>query len=211
MIKHCLFCIIFSSLAVINLRAQHTDAAVWLYSGIKVEPVKDINLEVGEELRYNFSVASLYQVNTHASLSYSFTKKIKVNGEYRYSVRDNGNTNRVGIGLSYREGFGKLDLGFRTKYQYSTAPDGAEGTTFRNKGTIFYEYSKEMTFYVSGEVFYNFLPEGNAFQDMRYEGGVDYAPNKHHDLTVSYIYDREFAVISPERLHVANVSYAYKF
>lgn len=193
------------------VHAQHTDGAAWLYSGIKTEVVNDLDAELGQELRYNISVADLYQWNSHASLTYKFTKKIKISGDYRYSVRASGNTHRVGFGVGLREGFGDLDIAYRTKIQYSNAADGNEGSVWRNKGTISYTLNKDWETYGSGEIFYDLSNEGKAFNGFRSEIGIDYSPNKHHDITASWIYDKEFQVAFPENLQVINLSYVYSW
>lgn len=191
--------------------AQHTDGATWLYTAVKAEVIKDLDVEVGEELRYNISIADLYQWNSHASATYKFTKKIKVSTEYRYSIRASGNTHRVGFGLGLREGFGDLDLAFRTKFQYSTAADGNEGTVWRNKGTVSYTLNKDWEAYGSGELFYRISNTGNALNGFRSEAGIDYSPNKHHDFNLGWIYDMEFHVNDPGNLHVLSLAYVYSF
>ncbi len=209
-IKHIVLfsCCLF---ATVYLQAQHTDGAAWLYTGVNAEVAKDLDAEAGQEIRYNVSVSDLYQWNSHASLTYKFTKKIKVSGDYRYSVRSSGNTHRVGFGIGLREGFGDLDLAYRSKIQYSTAADGNEGSVWRNKGTVSYTLNKDWETYGSGELFYNLSNEGNALNGFRSEIGIDYSPNKHHDLTASWIYDMEFQVSFPEKLHVLNLSYIYNW
>ncbi len=198
-------------LATVYLQAQHTDGAAWLYTGVNAEVAKDLDAEAGQEIRYNVSVSDLYQWNSHASLTYKFTKKIKVSGDYRYSVRSSGNTHRVGFGIGLREGFGDLDLAYRSKIQYSTAADGNEGSVWRNKGTVSYTLNKDWETYGSGELFYNLSNEGNALNGFRSEIGIDYSPNKHHDITASWIYDMEFQVSFPLKLHVLNLSYIYNW
>ncbi len=209
-IKHIVLfsCCLF---ATVYLQAQHTDGAAWLYTGVNAEVAKDLDAEAGQEIRYNVSVSDLYQWNSHASLTYKFTKKIKVSGDYRYSVRSSGNTHRVGFGIGLREGFGDLDLAYRSKIQYSTAADGNEGSVWRNKGTVSYTLNKDWETYGSGELFYNLSNEGNALNGFRSEIGIDYSPNKHHDITASWIYDMEFQVSFPEKLHVLNLSYIYNW
>lgn len=196
---------------VVSAVAQHTDGAIWTYTGVKIEPIKDVSVEVAEEFRYNVSTADLYQSNAHAQISYRFTKKIKAAGEYRYSVRAGGNTHRWGFGMTFREGFGDLDISYRTKYQYSTAPDGGEGTAWRNKFSIDYTLNKDWAVFGSGELFYTLSNELDQFDNQRYEAGVDFSPNKHHDLTVSYIYDHEYHVNEPQRMHILSIGYVYSF
>lgn len=210
MIKHRL--VLPALLAIsVSAAAQHTDGAVWTYTGAKFEPVKNVFVEVAEEFRYNVSVADLYQSNSHAQISYKFTKKIKVAGEYRYSVRASGNTHRWGLGATYREGFGDLDISFRTKYQYSTAPDGGEGTAWRNKVSADYALNKDWAIFASGELFYTMSNALDQFDNFRGETGIDYSPNKHHDFTVSYIYDHEYHVNNPLRMHILSIGYVYAF
>ncbi len=194
-----------------SLYGQHTDGAVWTYTGVQYEVFKDLNVEVAEEFRYNTSVADLYQKNSHFSASYKLTKKIKISGEYRYSIRDGANTNRFGFGASYREGFGDLDISVRSKYQYSTAPDGSEGTAWRNKLSAQYSFNKDWSIFTSGELFYTFSNEIDQWDNYRLETGIDWSPNKHHDLSVSWIYDQQFNVNAPNGMHILSIGYVYSF
>ncbi|MEI2674981.1 MAG: hypothetical protein V9F05_13150 [Chitinophagaceae bacterium] len=68
-----LCCVCFSSM----LFAQHTDGGVWMSVGVSHEPVADFTIDVNEEIRYNVSVAELYQINTNIGVDYKLSKKFK--------------------------------------------------------------------------------------------------------------------------------------
>ena len=199
------------SLAANNLFAQHIDGGTWVNAGISFEPIKDITVDLNEEARYNASIGSLNQLNTNISIDYKLSKKIKTGVEYRYSIRDNKNTNRFGWGISYKEGMGDFDLNLRTKFQYSPVLDGPEGTSWRNKLGLSYAINKDFSPFVSCEMFYSIANEISQFDNYRIEGGLDYGPNKHNDFTLSWIYDHEFNVNNPDIMHVLSFSYKYSF
>lgn len=59
------------------LFAQHTDGGVWMSVGVSHEPVADFTIDVNEEIRYNVSVAELYQINTNIGVDYKLSKNSK--------------------------------------------------------------------------------------------------------------------------------------
>ncbi len=203
--------ILFILLLCKSLFAQHTDAATWLSAGISTDLSKDISLDLSEEMRYNISVEDLYQLNSDISLSYKFTKKIKVGLDYRYSVRTDADVNRTGFSLTLREGFKDLDFSIRSKFQYSFIPDQKEGTSWRNKGTLKYEGIKNFTPYFSTELFYSFSNDIDQFDNYRVDIGFDWGISKHHDLTPFYMFDKEFNVNDPLTMHIFGLGYVYKF
>jgi len=202
-----LCCVCFPSV----LFAQHTDGGAWISMGVSHEPVNDFTLEVNEEIRYNISVEELYQINTNISVDYKLSKKFKTGVDYRYSVRDGRNTNRFGWGISYKEGMQDFDLSLRSKLQYSPVPDGAEGTSWRNKAALSYQINKDFSPFVSGELFYSMSNEIDQLDNYRVEAGLDYGPNKHHDFTISWLYDVEFNVNNPDKMQVITFGYKHSF
>ena len=190
--------------------AQHRDLGTWLGAGISYDLTKNISLDISEEMRYNISVADLYQLNSDISLSYKFTKKIKVGIDYRYSVRELADVNRVGCSLTLREGVKDFDFSIRSKIQYSFIPDRQEGSSWRNKGTIKYEVTKKLTPYFSAELFYAFSNDIDQFDNYRLETGLSWELNKHHELNPFFLYNQEFQVNAPEILNVFGLSYVYK-
>ncbi len=194
-----------------NLFAQHVDGGTWMSVGVSFEPINDITVDINEEARYNMSIGNLYQLNTNFSIDYKLSKKFKSGVEYRYSIRDNRNTNRFGLSVAYKEGMGDFDLSLRSKFQYSPVPDGPEGTAWRNKAGLSYAINKDFSPFVSGEVFYSISNEIDQLDNYRIEGGLDYGPNKHTDFTLSWIYDREFNVNNPDIMHVLTLGYKYSF
>ncbi|MFI5170792.1 MAG: DUF2490 domain-containing protein [Chitinophagales bacterium] len=199
--------IIFST----QLSAQTTDGAGWLNAGISFNIIEDLTCDISEEARYNFSVAELYQLNSDVALDYKITKKIKVGADYRFSIRPEKNINRVGASINLREGFNDLDIGFRSKVQYSFTPDAQEGSAWRNKVSVKYKINKDFTPFISGELFYSFETGLHQFDDYRLEGGIGYSPTKHHDIKAAYLYDKEFQVNDPETLHIFALGYVYSF
>ncbi len=191
--------------------AQHVDAAGWLNVGISFEIFNDLSCDIGEEIRYNFTTADLYQKNSNIAIEYKINKRFKVGTEYRYSIRESQNTNRIAASFGYKEEINDLTLGFRSKLQYSFTPDASEGSAFRNKIVAKYKINKDLSPFVSAEIFYSLSNEINQFDTFRSEGGLSYGPNKHNEFNISYIYDKEFNVNNPETMHIASLSYLYTF
>lgn len=193
----------------ISARAQHTDGGAWLYAGISHEVIKDLKLELGEELRYNISTADAYQYNTHFSAGYKLNKHFKIGADYRYSIREGANTNRYGASLTYKQGLNDLDISLRSRILYSVVADAAEGTAWRNKLSMEYKVNKDLSAGVSGELFYAISNEIDQFDNYRLQAGFTYAPNKHHSFDVAYIYDHEFNVNNPSSMHVLSLGYVF--
>lgn len=208
--KSALLTFLFSFL-LLQLNAQHTDAALWTGAGVSFDIGKDFKCEIAEELRYNISVADLYQKNTNIGLDYKFNKHFKAGLDYRFSLRDNNYKNRVAVSGSYKKGFGDLDMSLRSKMQYSFTPDRSEGTAWRNKLSAKYKINKHFSPFLSGEIFYSFSNKINQFDNYRFETGLNYGLNKHNDFYFSYLYDKEFNLNNPQTLNVLSINYVYSF
>lgn len=206
-----LACLLISTICGSNLHAQHIDGGSWIGAGIEFKPIKDFSVNLNEEIRYNISIGSLYQLNSNVSVDYKINKQIKTGIEYRYSIRDGRNTNRFGLSASIKDGFGDFDLGLRSKIQYSPVPDGPEGSAWRNKASLSYKINKHFYPFVSGELFYTFSNTINQFDNYRLEAGIDHHINKHNDLGISWIFDKEFNVNNPGTMHVLTLGYKYSF
>lgn len=193
------------------MHAQYTDIVGWTDASIKFDLTKDLEGSVGQQLRYDFTIGSLYQWNSEASLDYKLIKHLKAGVDYRFSYRPGGSKQRVGLGLTYKDGFGDFDLGFRSKIQYSFTPDNREGSTWRNKISGDYKINKHWYVGASGEIFYAFSNTGNLFNNYRLGCSVEHRINKHNSLELAYLYDDEFHVNAPVDLHVMSLSYAYSF
>lgn len=191
--------------------AQYRDAGAWISAGISADLHKSLSLDISEEMRYNISVANLYQINSEIGLAYKFTKKIKVGFDYRYSVRELADINRIGFSLTLREGVKDFDFSIRSKIQYSFIPDRQEGSAWRNKGTVKYELKKNLIPYFSAELFYGFSNEINQFDNYRLEAGLNWKIVKHHELNPFFLYDQEFNVNNPETMNIIGLSYVYNF
>lgn len=212
MIKKYFFAFLLISLLPIRqLYAQHTDGAGWVSVGISFEIINDLTCDIGEEMRYNFSVGDLYQLNTNIGLDYKFSKRFKAGVEYRYSVREVQNISRVAASFGYKEELQDLTLSLRSKLQYSFIPDASEGTAFRNKIGAKYKINKDFSPYISAELFYSLSNEINQFDNFRSEAGISYGPNKHNEFNLSYLFDKEFNVNKPETMHIGSLGYVYTF
>ncbi len=194
-----------------SLRAQHTDAALWTGAGVSFDIGKDATFQIAEELRYNISVADLYQKNTNIGFDYKINKHFKAGIDYRLSLRDNNYKNRVAISGSYKVGLSDLDLSLRSKLQYSFTPDRSEGTALRNKIAAKYKINKHFSPFLSGEIFYSFSNTINQFDNYRLETGLNYGLNKHNDFYLSYLLDKEFNLNNPGTLNVISINYVYSF
>ncbi len=193
------------------LSAQQVDGGSWVNVGISFEIINDLSCDISEEIRYNFTTGDLYQMNSNIGFDYKINKRFKVGTEYRYSIRQSQNTNRIAASFVYKEEMNDLTLSLRSKFQYSFTPNTSEGTAFRNKLGAKYKINKDFSPFITGEIFYSMSNEINQFDNFRTEGGLSYGPNKHNEFNLSYIYDKEFNVNKPETMHIVSLSYKYSF
>ncbi len=208
--KHFLL-FVFVLILLRPLTAQHVDGGGWVNAGISFEIINDLTCDIGEEIRYNFTTGDLYQINSNIAIDYKINKRFKVGTEYRYSVRQSQNTNRIAASFGYKEEINDLTLSLRSKLQYSFTPDASEGSAFRNKIGAKYKISKDFSPFVSAELFYSLSNEIDQFDNFRSEAGLSYGPNKHNEFNVSYIFDKEFNVNNPETMHIVSLSYIFTF
>lgn len=183
----------------------------WGSVGVGFDITKNLSASLGEEMRYNFSIAQLYQSNSDVALSYKLNKHFKVAADYRFSIRPDKYVQRIGASVTYRKGFGDLDASIKTRMQYSFTPDLQEGTAWRNKLAFKYDVNKHLSPFLSGELFYSIANDIDQFDDYRLEAGCAYDLNKHNEFTLSWLYDHEFNVNNPGSMHVITFGYYYSF
>ncbi len=188
---------------------QNTDLGGWANAGFGFDIIGDLSGEISEEVRYNFSIAELYQTNTDIALGYKFNKHLKVSADYRYSIRPTKRVNRTGIAVSYKQGVQDFDFTFKTRFLYAFTPDAQEGSAWRNKLTAAYKINKQFSPFVSGELFYSLSNQIDQLDNYRLEAGLNYDLNKHNEFSFGYLYDHEFNVNNPTTMHIFTIGYFY--
>lgn len=217
MIKRFVSILSFLCIAVV-VRAQHTDAGLWISAGADFNLPKGFSAEVQETAKYDATVDLLYQLNTDISLDYKINKHFKATANYRFSSRlnegisaPNEGVQRVSFAITGRKGFGDLDLSLRSRYQYDFHQSGINTSAWRNKLTAKYKINKKISPFAGGEIFYSFSNVINQFDDMRLEAGFDYTLNKKNTLSFYYLFDYPFHINDPLTMHIAGIDYIYKF
>ncbi|MBC8173976.1 MAG: DUF2490 domain-containing protein [Chitinophagales bacterium] len=194
------------------LYGQHHDPATWIQIGAEVDLPNKFIAGISEQVRYNIETADPYRLLTDLVLEYKIDKDFKTGIEYRHSALADARYDRFAAMLSYQNGIGKFDLGFKTKIQYSLQPaDNEDNTAWRNKISLKYDKLKNMKPYVSLETFYQISNVENTFNTIRPEIGIDLQLSDNHEITVYYLIDKEFNEPDPLTLYVVGLNYLFKF
>lgn len=211
--SYCFVTGFFLTIIIANkpLTAQENSYAAWLQAGVNFDIIKDLTCEIAEQLRYSFESEAVYLANTDVSLSYKFNKHFKAGAEYRLKRYPGFFTHRPAVSATYSEGFNDFDVSLRTKYQHDFGNYILPDNAWRNKLMVKYNITKDIHPFVSGELFYEIFYKENSFNNFRFETGVKWELNKHNDVDLSYLLDKEFHKVNPIALHVAYISYLYKF
>ncbi|MBC8048242.1 MAG: DUF2490 domain-containing protein [Fimbriimonadaceae bacterium] len=198
--------------AVQKISAQHNDMATWVQAGGEFDLPKGFTLDISEQLRYNIETADPYRLLTDVAVGYKINKKLKTSFEYRYSSLADSKYNRIAASLSYRDGFGSFDIGFKTKLQYGfTLISGEDRSAWRNKITLKYDELKNINPYLSYEVFYSIANTENKFDNIRPEAGIEWQISDTHDISLYYMIDKPFNENDPLTLYVIGLNYLVKF
>ncbi len=211
MMLHKTLCVLVISLFASGVIAQNLAHNTWVELSADYDINKKIEAGIKYQNRYDWIYKKIAVQLTELSLSYELNEAITIATTYRASFNLPGFSNRLSFSADYREGFKKIDLIYRTKYQIDWNNYEPRDVAWRNKITLEYELWKDLHPYISFEIFYVIYYTENAFNNYRSEIGIDYEVNKKNDLAFYFMIDQEFNVAKPVSLLVSGINYKYKF
>jgi len=201
---------------------QVNDAGLWTEISLEQPVNKDLSFELSEELRLNENCTEIGTAFTQVGIDYEIMKHLKGGIAYRFvqkrKVEDFYSFRHKWIAeLTYKYKLKKFSTSFRTRYtrQYADIQSSEKGHVpaeyMRTRLGFEYDFSKHISSYLSGEVFFNISPGMENIPDqLRFAAGVEYAFNKRSVVEVGYLIDKEQYVVNPTTGYIVTISYSYK-
>lgn len=199
-----------------------TQGEVWLGASYKLKFENKLDIQIEEQVRLDNDIDRVKKSFTELSLSYELFDDFEVGFKYRFSIFPNSfaekaidrsafNTSRISLDASYKldkKDF-PLSLEYRTRFQDATEHYTGQKITFwRNKFTLEWEASKNITPFVEYESFYR-LNKKNEFRQNRYTAGIEWRINKEMDLSTFYRVDQEINKKLNGRQNIIGIMFSY--
>ncbi len=193
---------------------------VWNEAGISYKLDKKQSFAFDFTTRHNASGLQTYF--PQISYKYKFNKLIRPTIDYRFIGDKNQEGNvtfrhRLNANLQFNHEFGRLQLGLRLRYQYSTnrLAENFEpefGQALRIKPSLAYDFPKtDLEPQVSMEFFTGPMDGQNGYHlnRIRWCVGLAYTFEGPHSLEVAYLYDQR--IMSPGALNRAILNFSYRY
>jgi hypothetical protein len=201
---------------------QYNDAGLWVNANVEKKLVKGLSITFNPTLRFNENVTELGQWFLDQGLSYKVNKHFRVAVNYRYSQKkklDNtyANRHRFYADLNYKVKLNKITVSYRVRCQdqytepYRSEKGQVPAMAIRNKLQVKYSTDGKYQPFLSAELWYGITNKIRQFNNLRIVGGTDYELDKYSSVTLSYIYQKAFAVKNPETDFIFSLGYNYSF
>jgi hypothetical protein len=202
--------------------SQSIEGQLWTETGVKGRIVK--GLDYGVDWTNRIGNQGFETMFPQASIKYKVTDWFRPSIDYRFILKREPNSNyngsnRLNLNLQVNQLFGRLNVGFRFRYQYSF--DNITNANYqpefdkaiRLKPSVSYDISNSIfTPTATVEFFYN--PSngslGRRFTKIRSYIGVSLELKGPNEVSFGYIYDQSLNLPDPTFRHIMNVSYCYK-
>ena len=199
-----------------------TEGEVWFGASYKLKFENKLEVQLEEQVRLDNDIDRVKKSFTEISLEYEVFKDFEVGAKYRFSIFPNSfaenaieksafNVSRISVDVSYE--FDKKDfplsLEVRTRFQDATEHYTEQKITFwRNKFSLEWEASKNITPFVEYESFYR-LNKKNEFRQDRYTAGIEWRINKEMDISTFYRVDKEKNKKLNGRQNIVGIMFSY--
>lgn len=213
---------VFPLLASSQTIPDLTQGEVWLGASYKLKFENKLQVQLEEQIRLDSDIDRIKKSFTELSLGYEVFDDFEVGIKYRFSILPNSfaenaidrssfNASRISIDLAYeldKKGF-PLSLEYRTRFQDTKVHYTSEKITFwRNKFTLEWDASKNITPFVEYENFFR-LNGKNEFRQDRYTAGIEWRINKEMDLSTFYRVDQESNKKLNARQNIIGIMFSY--
>jgi hypothetical protein len=203
--------------------AQRKDFGIWYNVSARYEVIKNLRIEVSEELRTVSNASETDQFFTEVGLNYKLNDYINFGGYYRYiKKRDNdkdfNSRDRFFGEIEFNLPFKRFELSYRNRFQRQInkdADDVEEKAPIlynRHKVSLNYNIRKvKLTPSVFYERFYRLKYIDSYFYDnVRYGINLNYRFNKKHLASAGFLIDNDLFPTKKQR-NILSLSYRYTF
>lgn len=204
--------------------AQRNDFQSWVGFGVDAEILKEIDIELSPELRFDNNASELKSLLFDLDVSYPLHKRLRVGSQFRAQNKYTNNDapyfgQRYGLYATLNHKIKKLRLKYRFLYQWeymglNTREYGyLPSEEHRHKFSLAYYRKKwdlkpsaSMEFYIQRKPVF-MLGE----QKYRISLGLDYELTKKLELGLGYKYQYEYFANNSWRINIVSVGLNYSF
>jgi len=216
-----LLLIFFSVFASLNrAKAQQKDFQCWPSAQLNLEVIKNLKVQVEEEVRFRENCTQISRQLNNIGLSYRINKYVKAALTYRIEA-DWKNPDeyvwRNGIygDLALRYEAGRFTLGYRLRVQSNKVEFNEKQDRWfngvRNRHKVSLEYDIKgisLVPTIEGELFANLAgSKGSSLTSYRAWLGMSYNLSKKHEISLKYGIDQELNTVDPIRAYVIAIGY----
>jgi hypothetical protein len=205
-------------MAVTGLSAQVNDAALWTNITIEKEVIKNLDLILTEEVRFNENITEAGSFFTDIGAEYRIAKGFKAGIFYRNIHKRQpddsySRNNRFYTDVSYRQKVKRFEVSYRVRFQvqyngYNTSETGhLPEWYFRQKIHFGYNTKSRFDPYLDGEFWYWINPEWSRFDNVRISAGIVTRITKKHSIDTGYLINKEFNVADPYTYYIVYIGY----
>ena len=198
-------------LSISVVHSKSIDDELWTGMELKKKITSKIKLELGQQIRLKDHWSLVHKTLTDLSLSYKILPFVEFSGGYRYNVYEDKEKSRINFDI-------KID--FNIKYspslrfsleQASEINEEPEDIVVRNKLSFEYPLSKQITPYISYEIFHTIEDESFSYNQFRLGVGIKYEFNKDQSIKLFYIYEENLEKNEIENTNIWGLKYGYSF
>ncbi|HHG84377.1 MAG TPA: DUF2490 domain-containing protein [Bacteroidetes bacterium] len=212
------FC--FGMLTFSKLSAQRVEDQQWFSATISQDVRKfRWSLEQNVRMRYGFTITDNYF--TAFGLRRKLNKRLVISANYRLGWKNPGINpavyHRFNLDARLRKRWKKkdLELTWRPRIQVKFRPDKREVDRtwyIRNKLTLSRKLNKKMDLWGAAEIYtqLNEAYQGLNNDEWRAYLGLDIDVGKRKQLSLYYLYSKEFNQTAPFQTHVLGLNFAYR-
>ncbi len=209
-----LFSSLFIGCFLVNLSAQNSsDFGVWTGLGLNQKIVKNLDASFRGQVRLDGNANYFKSCFFNGALSYKFHKMVSVLAGYRFTIRPERNNHRayLDVKLNYRKKEWRTTFKLRLRGQYDTSNDHTltPSTTLRPRLYVGYKpkgkFIKRFTFYVTGEIFYEFIQSYSSLNKYRVSAGLDFKLSKKIDVGLRYIFQNDLNIPAAVQDHILSI------
>ena len=193
-------------------RSALADAQLWTEGGIGFDVTKRLTLGASQSLRFDNDVSQLKSAFLQTKLRFAVNKFVRVGGGYRYYMDRGGVRAQRGflnLDLRYRKKKAPWRLGFRSQLQSTLPENGTSIDYWRNRAGGSYAVSKNVSPFVSLELFY--ATDQSEFRRYRIMAGASVDVARHWSVEAAYVFQSDINQNNPERDHVLSLELSYAF
>lgn len=202
--------------------SQQTDLRLRLFGELEKEIVKDLNMSLEYEHRFNKNLTAFDKAFFEPSLSYDFNKQYRIGASCRMGLSDNDVRKRkyqyrTSAYLQYRFKVDDFRIRFRTVLQYgfddisSISSFLVNNLVNRNSVQVDYDwFGSRLRPYAKYEFFFLVNhPQGGIINQQRFSAGTKYKVSKALSLNAFYMFENEFNIVSPINSHIFGFGASY--